>query len=191
MRAVGSVPVAVAVAAVKRAVHIIEGVPDDDLLIGELLGAAQDTVETATRRPMIARDVVITFRACGGRRWWCPCAPVAAVDGVAVQQADGSFAAVAAEDWRLERGADEPSLVFSEGLDWLASGGVVEVTCSVGYAEGAAPRQLAQAVVLLAKEWMDAGITVEPGQAVPQMGFGVRALMRQVRYARPAEFAAA
>ena len=69
MRAVGSVPAAVSVAAFKRAVHIIEGVTDDDLLIGELLGAAQDTVETATRRPLIARDVVIEFRALGWRRW--------------------------------------------------------------------------------------------------------------------------
>jgi hypothetical protein len=46
-------------------------------------------------------------------------------------------------------------------------------------------------VVQLAKEWMDAGISVEPGQAAPQAGFGVRSLMRQVRYVRPAEFAAA
>lgn len=191
MRAVGEVPMAVSVAAFKRAVHIIEGVTDDDALIDDLLRAAQDTVETATRRPMSVRTVVIEYRGAGWRRWWFPVAPVVSVQAVSVQQEDGSFLPLPSTDWRLEMAADEPCLVFAEGIE--PQGALVRVECTVGHAEGTAPRQLAQAVVLLAKEWMDAGIAIEAGQAGAgaPMGFGVRSLMRQVRYVRPAELAIA
>ncbi|NBE05934.1 head-tail connector protein [Paragemmobacter ruber] len=188
MKAVGEVPAAVTAAAFKRAVHIIEGVTDDDPLITDLLRAAQDTVEAGTRRPMTPRAVLIEWRATSWARWWFPVAPVVSVASVSLQQGDGSFVALAPEAWRLEMAADEPSLVFADGA--LVAGRVVRVACSVGYADGAGPHQLRQATILLAKEWMDAGIAVEAGQGVP-ISFGARALMRQVKYVRPAEFGVA
>ena len=85
---------------------------------------------------------------------------------------------------------DEPCLVFAEGAE--PATGVVRVTCQVGHGEADLPRQAVQAVVMLAKEWMDAGIALEAGAASgAQMSFMARSLMKQVRYARPAEFGCA
>lgn len=190
MRTVGAVAQAVDTVAFKRAVHIIEGVTDDDARIEQLLRSAQATVETATRRPMTARDVVIEARGKALARWWFPVCPVVSVAAVSLQAGDGTFAALDASAWRIDRAGDEPHLVFADGwFDGAAHAALIRIDARVGHEGGASwPAQLTEAVIMLGKEWLDAGIAMEQGQAAPPVSFGARALMRQVRYARPMEW---
>ncbi len=190
MLATGAIPAAVTVAEFKRAVHIVEGVTDDDVLIAALLAAAQAVVETGARRLLTPRGVQFQYRGAWAQRWWAPVAPVTAVSEVAWQDAAGAWTPLAPGSWRLEMPHDEPQLVYSDA----AFAGVtdqaapVRVTAQAGSAAGQAPEALRQAVILIAKEWLDQGIAVGEAQG-PQapLSFGARALIRQGRYLRPCE----
>ncbi|MFD2175941.1 head-tail connector protein, partial [Rhodobacter lacus] len=60
------------------------------------------------------------------------------------------------------------------------------IALDVGYAPGAVvPPQLGQAILMLAMEWHEAGITVEESYTAPVLSFGFRRLVTQMRYRRP------
>ena len=84
MRLIDPLPQAVSVEAYKRAVHILPDDVDDDALFNGYLTAAQITVEKATRRLMLPRDVCFSTRASGWRRWWLPVCPVSEVKAIPV-----------------------------------------------------------------------------------------------------------
>nr|WP_232013487.1 hypothetical protein [Cereibacter sphaeroides] len=156
---------AVSVEAFKRAVHL-DG-PDDDLLIAELLAAATEVVETAVRRALMPRLVAFEIPAGRWSRWYFPLAPVIEV----VEISDPAA--------RLVRGFTEPALERP-----AATEGAVSLTALCGHEDPARiPRGLCQAVILLAKEWHDAGIG--PAENAPPLSFGIQRLIRQARYARP------
>lgn len=185
MKALAAIPQAVTRSEWKRAVHIDH--VHEDALIDAYLVAAQEVVETATRRPLLPRAVEFNWRALSSARWWFPVAPVQSLTAVAVQVVDGSFFDIDAGLVRLEQAHDEPQLVLLPGaLDLLAEGGLVRVRAEVG---DALPRAaLKQAIILLAKDWYEAGIAVEKKEAM-DVSFGCRALMRQSIYVRPREAA--
>ena len=50
---------------------------------------------------------------------------------------------------------------------------------------------MSQAIILLAKEWLEAGIAVEDQFQAARLSFGVQRLIRQIRYRRPHVMASA
>lgn len=190
MQNIGIIPQLVDVTAFKRAVHIMADDADDDVLFAANLAGAQEVVETHTRRALTPRTLQIEARAVGWSRWWVPVCPVQSLTAVSVQSEDGTWQALTAASVRLESAADEPQLVFPAGFwDDALDVASVRFTFAAGYAEGLAPVSLGQAIILLAKDWFEAGIAVEKKEFL-DVSFGCRALMKQWRYARPREFAA-
>jgi hypothetical protein len=140
-------------------------------------------VETATRRPLMLRDVEFMPPEASGDwcRWWFPVAPVAAVTEVAVWQA-GAWVVLAPSDWLLVMGHDEPQLLLDAGVREIYGSAALRVRASVGHA--AVPQALLQAVILIATEWHVAGAGL--GDMVPEIrSFAAHALIRQNRYVRP------
>ena len=184
MQLTGDAPaLAVSVAEYRRATGFIEADAEADLLIESYLRAAQSVVEAGTNRPLGLRSVRLSFAARPGLlRWWFPCAPVAEVTGVKLIQGDGETT-VALPDLGLRMLQDEPQILFPLGT---VTGGpaVIEIEASVG-ADAVDPR-LRQAIILIAKEWRDAGIAVDQPE-VARLSYGARNLMKQARYQRPAE----
>jgi len=183
-------PIAQAVTAgeFQRQTHILDA--DDDANIDALLFAAQGVVETATRRPMLPRAVQIQTRAGFGLRWFVPVAPASGLTAIDWQDATGAWVALSLDGIRLEMAHDEPQVVFPSGFfDAVDDGAPLRLSMTVGAAADAMPPQLKQAVILLAKDWFEAGIAVEEKQFL-NVSFGCKAIMRQVRYARPTEWCA-
>lgn len=134
-------------------------------MIGALIAAATDVVETATNRPMVSRVVDIDLPSGSWNTFWLPCAPAAEL----VDAAGGA----------LLTGFDEPRFVRG-----AFDGDRIRVRVGYGLPSDTPPR-LRQAIILLVKEWRDASITIEQAYSAPQISFGVRALLRQSRYRRP------
>ncbi|RVV99707.1 hypothetical protein EKE94_03225 [Mesobaculum littorinae] len=177
----------VSVQAFKRAVHLPEDELGDDAALTGYLLAAQDVVETATRRPLAPCRLRFVERGGPWRRWWLPVAPVTAIEMVEVAQGD-AWVALDANAWRLELGHDEPQLVLAHPADRLGGApGVVRATVQAG---GPAPRRLTQAIILMVKGWHEAGIAIEPAEP-PKLSFGEERLIRQNIYRRPLVTAAA
>lgn len=188
MKTIGIIPQAVSVEEFKRAVHIMADDADDDVLFASNLAGAQEVVETYTRRALTVRDLVIEARAVGWQRWWVPVCPVVALTGLSVQTENGTWLQLEHTALRLEAADDEPQLVFPGGF-WSGApeGAAVRFSFDAGHA--AVPQSLKQAIILLAKDWYEAGIAVEKKEFL-DVSFGCRALMKQWRYARPREFGA-
>ncbi|BAQ71461.1 hypothetical protein NHU_04348 [Rhodovulum sulfidophilum] len=169
-------PPGVSVEAYKRASHW-EG-DADDARIGACLAAAQSAVETATRRPLTPRRVCFETAAGQGRRWWVPVAPVRALLGVS-----WSGGELSAEAARLLFPDSEPQILFAPGaFAGVPEGAALSIVLDVG--PDTVPPTLAQAVILIARDWLDAGIAIETVES-PRIAFGARALIRQMRYRRP------
>lgn len=192
MQETGAVAQAVSTADFKRSVHLAVAETADDLLIEAYLKSAQALVEDATRQPMTARSVQFYCRPKGWGRWFVPVAPVAAVTGAHWQSAAGGWTALSLTGLRVELAQDEPQVVWPDGwLDGIEDGAVVRFALTAGHADLALRPQLRQAVLLIAKTWYDAGIAVDDDKAEAPQPFGARALMRQVRFERAAEYGVA
>ncbi len=188
MKVLGDITGAVSVAEFKRAVHLVADDTADDLLIDGLLVAAQETVETGTNRPLTRRSVELSINAGLGLRWWFPCAPVVEVTAIEWQTSAGDWQSADLAGVVLQKAHDEPQLIFPASI-WgdAPDGAPVRITANVGF--DVVPRSLSQAIILLAKEWFEAGISLDDvASAPPRLSFGVRALMKQKRYRRPCEF---
>lgn len=188
MELIGTMPPAVTATAYKRAVHIMPEEADDDALVEGYLLAAQMTVEEATRRPLTQRVLRISTRATGWRRWWLPICPVHSVSAIKWQGENGQWVALDHAAARLEMGQDEPQLVVPE-LFWagVADGAPVAVDVMAGMTACDHRHPLGQAVILLVKDWYEAGLSVETKEFL-NVSFGCRAIMKQRRYTRPREF---
>lgn len=135
-------------------------------MIGALIAAATDVIETATNRPLLSRVVEIDLPSGSWSRFWLPCAPV-----VELVDADGAS---------LLTPYNEPVLVRGD-----FAGDAVRARVGYGATSQDTPPRLRQAIILLVKEWRTASITVEEAVTAPQLSFGFRALLRQSRYKRP------
>lgn len=188
MEVIGATPQAVSVADFKRAVVIAQEETDHDMALAAYLAAAQAVVEAAARRLLTARTVRFTTWAGMGLRWFAPIAPVSAVSLVELDNG-AAWVTVPATRYRLLHGHDEPQILFSDaafgGLAELAS---LRITVTIGPV--VPDTRLAQAIILLAKDWFDTGVAVEE-QSEAAMNFGCRSLIKQARYQRPHEWRAA
>jgi uncharacterized phiE125 gp8 family phage protein len=150
-----------------------------------VLTAAQAVVETASRRMLGVRAVQWHERAWHGQRLWLPVAPVTSVSVVEWSYQGGDFAALPTSEYWLENGFDAPQVVFAAAaVDQIPANAELRISGQAGYADHA-PAQLVQAVHLIAGEYFDAGVTDEQYSA-PNLSFGAAALVRQVRFVRPA-----
>ncbi|TDX20845.1 hypothetical protein [Rhodovulum visakhapatnamense] len=174
-------PLGVSVEAYKRASHW-EGDADNSR-IEACLAAAQSAVETATRRPLTPRRVRFETAAGQGRRWWVPVAPVREIAEIRWTAPDGTSGDLDAGAAWLLFADSEPQILFSDGaLAGVPPGSPLAITLSVG--PDTVPPTLAQAVILIARDWLEAGIAIETVES-PRIAFGARALIRQARYRRP------
>lgn len=144
-----------------------DGEEDDDT-IAMFIEAATDVVETATRRPLMPRDVEFAVPEGDWQEWWLPVAPVLSVLDAGAGELRNAF--------------DEPRLLRGSGL-----GATLRVR--VGYEiRDQVPPALVNAVILLAKEWLDFGMALPgDGSALPPLSFGAIRLIKQRRYKRPME----
>lgn len=184
MQDLGEVAQAVSRVDYKRAVHILDDDSDDDLLFDGLLQAAQAVVETAARRLMVPRSVAFDARAVGAGRWWFPVAPVSEVTAIEWRAGDG-WAALDLAGVRLEQGHGEPQLVFADGFfAGVDDGAELRIVATAGHGVMDRPKTLAQAVIMLTKDWFEAGIALDQPD-YQKVSFGALALIKQARYKRP------
>ena len=187
MRFIGVGPLALAVSDIefKRAVHILETETDDDLLIKAYLEAAIEVVETACRRPMLPRSVEFMTPAGFWTCWWVPVAPVESIDRLSYLDEGGAWVDILAADYSVSGNFDEPVLKLGEDLRSSALGSKpLRVQATVGYLGATYPRAMKQAVILMVKEWFEAGIAVDEAVS-SKLSFGISTLIKQHRYARP------
>jgi uncharacterized phiE125 gp8 family phage protein len=157
----------VTVARFRAAVPLAAAVDDETL--AAYLEAAVNAVELASGRPMLARDLRLVTPAGPWRRWWFPVAPVLAVT-------------------LIEGGTAELLTPFGEPMLARDSGdAALTITATVGYVDAdAVPAALKQAVILMAKDWLEAAVTLEEIKR-DGLSFGAKALIKQQRYRRPTE----
>ncbi|OLS50575.1 hypothetical protein [Rhodovulum sulfidophilum] len=176
-------PLGISVEAYCRAGFGDELGQDDAAHVASCLRAAQSAVETATRRPLTPRRVRFETVAGQGRRWWVPVAPARTLIGVSWTGEDVGETWLAADAARLAFAGSEPQILFAPGaLAGVPDGAALSIVLDVG--PDTVPPTLAQAVILIARDWIDAGIAVETVES-PRIAFGARALIRQARYRRP------
>lgn len=180
MEFIGEVLPAVTAAQFKAAVHLPSDVSADDWSIELALGAAQEMVVTATGRPLSLCEIRFELPA-GWVRWWVPVLPISQVIQVEAQDVAGVWSDLSVDGVILREAFSSPQLELSQGWSGhQVQASRLRITVEAGY-ETNAPRQLRQAIILLAKEWFEAGISVED-QAKLDLSFGAERLIKQVRY---------
>lgn len=157
----------------------------DDLLKG-FLRAAIAAIEARTGKVLISRDfawVVYGWPDPQGAR--LPVAPVTAVTGVMLVDAQAVETAVSADLYWLERDAQRPVLRPSGALlPTIATGGHARVALTTGMAADwdGLPADLGQAVLLLAAHYYE--YRDETALAAGCMPFGVSSLIERYRAVR-------
>ncbi len=191
MKYIGADPIALAVTndEFKRAVHIIDTETDDDALIDAYIGAAIEVIETACRRPMLPRPVEFMAPAGNWTNWWLPVAPVISFDKISYIDAAGAWVDLTLANFTVITNFDEPILVLPEGFrSGVVGNDALRIQATVGYEGATYPLAMKQAVILLVKEWFEAGIAVDDA-VVAKLSFGIHSLIKQRRYTRPCEVA--
>lgn len=149
-----------------------------------LIAAAVEATERGARRCIGVRRVeFLPPCGCWGS-WYFPVAPVQGIEALAVlEEETGVWQDVPLSAVRLWRGHEEPVLQLR---DEALRGRHLRVRAQVGHARRTEAMTLRQAVLLLAGEWYDAGITVSD-LSTSRLSLGWDRLIRQARYLRPAE----
>jgi hypothetical protein len=170
--------------AFKRAVHLLESETDDDALIDDLIKVASATVDTATAMPADAARFQFNVPAQPWAGWCFPIRPVSDLESIEVRGADGEWSAFDITGIFVLKSNDEPQLMSTPDLRSAMSDAIeVRVTAVAG---GCLTDQRNQAVILLVKEWRDAGFSAEAAE-VAKLTLGPERLIKQVRYVRPFE----
>lgn len=189
MRLLGNTPVtlAVSVTEFEQSIPWIEADNYSQTIDG-FLRAAQEVVEVASRRPLTPRDVEFEFDLVEGFRcWWMPVAPVTSITSITAVQPFVADVSIPATEVALQRAFDEPRLWFSDAALAIADPCIaqtVRVEALVGFEQGKAPSALKRAIILLVKEWYDAGVSIGD-LTESKLSFSVRSLINQQRYVRP------
>ncbi|WP_435988538.1 hypothetical protein [Sulfitobacter sp. SH24] len=166
----------------KRSIHMLEVETDDDVLITDLIATATAVVETGTAHPMAATDYEFDLPLGTWETWWFPVRPVTTLKKVEWLDGENVWQGGDAAGAYVLRNHDEPRLVIPADLAAaLQDARAARVTANVG---GAPLVQQRQAVIMLVKEWRDAGIALE-GVEPPKLSWSIQRLIDQVRYRRP------
>jgi uncharacterized phiE125 gp8 family phage protein len=189
LRYIGDAPrvEAVTPAEFKAAVHIREGDVQDDAHFAVMIAAAQQIFEDATGRPIGPGEFELTVPWARWRRFWFPCRPVASIDEVILVDPDGQELIQPMDGLRLARGADEPQMVIADGwagLSVTAGEMILRFTAGEDPADQSV-QPMRQGIILLVKEWFDAGLSLGETVEAPRITMGARRLVKQARYRRP------
>jgi hypothetical protein len=189
MRVIDTDPIApgVALEDFKKSIHFLVDDPEEEAALLLAMESAEATVATATGCPLTPRLVEFVATRGDWRRWWFPMLPVQELVGLALDDGRGGWVDQPLDGAWVQQAHDEPQLVL--GNAWAgrsAPGDLLRVQARVGGADVQTRARLRQAVILLAKEWFEAGISLD-GEDVPRMSFGVHRLLKQARYRRPCE----
>ncbi|MCI5096653.1 MAG: hypothetical protein MRY77_10100 [Rhodobacteraceae bacterium] len=183
----GEIASGVTLEAFKHSVHLSMEDMDDDAALLLSLSAAEQAVAVATGRPLTPRAVEFIVPLGAWRQWWFPVLPVVELIGLAVDDGAGYWLDKPMAGAWVRQSHDEPQLVLSAAWDGHKAGAeLLRVQARVGGPNPTTDAQVRQAVILLAKEWFEAGIAIDQ-QDAPRLSFGVHRLIRQVRYRRPVE----
>jgi len=191
MRVIETGPIlpGVDLATFKASVHIALEDLDDDAALTTALEAAESLVSIATGRPLTPRAMEFIVTRGTWCRWWFPVLPVQELLALAVDDGAGGWTDQPLAGAWVQQQHDEPQLVVSNAWSGHSVGGdVLRVQARVGYDSVNPAPQLKQAIILVAKEWFEAGIAIE-GETPPRLSFGAHRLIKQVRYRRPCEVA--
>lgn len=151
-----------------------------DALVGQLITAAREFVEKATRRRLITQTWTATLDRWPGvdpsNEWWdgvregpvsvsadhveFPIAPVSSVSAVRLMAEDGSATTWASSSWYLAPGDGFGRLCRRAGVAWpvpLRSFDGIEIDLVVGYgsAPGNVPQALRTAIEQLVAHWFE------------------------------------
>lgn len=154
--------VALPIAELKAHLRLGSGFADDtfqDVLVEGYLRAAIAAVEGRTAKMLVTRRFLWTLEDWRDPEAQAlPCAPVAQVVSVSLVDAAGTVTEVDAARWRLVADTHRPKLkAHGLLLPNVPEGGRVEVVFDAGFgAWDSVPKDLAQAVFLLAAEYYDA-----------------------------------
>ncbi len=185
----GDIAAGVDLADFKRSIHFQSEDAGDDAAPLLALESAEATVATATGRPLTPRRVEFVVTRGAWRRWWFPVLPVQGLVGLALDDGAGGWIDQPLSGAWVQQAHDEPQLVLGDAWAGHAvRSELLRVQANVGGTDAPTAKRLRQAIFLLAKEWLEAGISIE-NEDVPRMSFGVRLLMKQARYRRPCEVA--
>ena len=183
----GDISPAVSLEEFKRAAHIAEEDLDDDAHLSLLLDAADEAITTATGHPLTVRSIEFVTTLGAWRRWWFPMRPVQELLELAVDDGNGAWIDQPLAGAHVQFENDEPQLVLADDWAGFSSGGdLLRIRADVGQNDGRGPRQLKPAIILMAREWFEAGTPID-AQELPRLSFGVLRLIRQARYRRPRE----
>lgn len=181
----GEIPLAISAEHFAEAVGLPKQNRPSNVVLEELLRASLEVVTRATGEPEFG-EYQFFVPLSDWRRWYFPCRPVGVLSGLAVETADG-WQNIEHAGWRISRGADEPAL--AKPIGWrcpVASAEVLRVEVQAGRALRAAARR---AAIRVAKEWLDADVSIQGDQIAPKMSFGAIRLIKSIRYIREKEFA--
>lgn len=154
------------------------------IMLRSLIASAVEATERGARRCIGLRRVeFLPPCGCWGS-WYFPVAPVQRLEALAVlDEESGTWQDVPLAGVRLWRGHDEPALQLR---DEALRGRHLRIWATVGHDRRTEALTLRQAVLLLAGEWYDAGITISD-LTTAKLSMGWERLIRQARYRRPAE----
>ncbi len=172
----------------KEHLRLGTGFADDDLqdsLLESQLRAAMATIEARTGKILIARDFRWTLNDWRNQAAQVlPISPVQSVTEVALIDGSGAETVLDPQSWYLETDFQRPALT-SRG-PWLPDvpqGGAVRLSLTAGYGAAWAdlPRDLAQAVILLAAHFHENRFAAQTQAGMPEI---VRALIEGYRSLR-------
>lgn len=173
---------AVTAADVKPSVGLLIDETDHDANFEALILSATSVVEAACATTFIAADFQFDVPACAWDCWYFPIRPVVSLVSIEARDAAGDWVSVDTDGVLVLAGQEEPRLKATQALRDVISASVeVRATASCG---GAAQEQMRRAVILMVKEWWDAGLSEDAGKRA-DLSFGVLRLINQVRYRRP------
>ena len=190
LKEVTEVPVeALPIAAFREHLRLGTGFSDvgaEDLALETYLRAALAAIEGRTSKALLARDFLLRLEGWrGDMAQPLPMAPVVAVSALRMVSVDGSVAVIPPERYRLVEDMARPRLAAVSGLlPPVPRGGVAEIAFTAGFgpAWSDLPRDLAQAVMLLAAQYFETRHEAAGAQA--DMPLGVLALIERWRTVR-------
>lgn len=143
---------------------------DDDTLVGALVSAAREFVETFTGRQLITATWVYTREAFPSDRFlYLPRPLLRTVSSVGYYDANGTSQIMAASDYTVHLDCEPGYVELDYGLTWptvqtgLSNAVTVTFTAGYGDAVGNVPQAIRTAIKLLVNHWYDTRTPVVVG----------------------------
>lgn len=188
-RVVVTPPAVEPVSVAEAKLHLRVDVADDDALIGALVQAGREVVESRTGRALITQTWDVFWDGWpAGDVMELPLPPLQSVTSVTYFDTEGTEATLGTASYWVDTSSTPGRVVLYDGSTWpstalRASNGVkVRMTAGYGTAGTATPARLRAAVNLLAGHWYEnrEAVVVTGAQAV-ELPFAVKALTDAMR----------